>query len=214
MPWGIVATGPPRPERALPASIPHISFVAFDFIAVQERPEFVLEGNLLMVLALIPNILAEVINPRLSCGERAIASLPVKLRQPSVLRAQPVVGTGLELPDCVAQRDCTPEEEKRMDVLGLGVDFDRLAAQPMEGPTHVGMEVGAEVIRQARLPVFGGEDEVSIYLGERLWHSFAVLAPLQGAFDSPTGSPRASAWRPQPWAGFYRPVGPETPSSR
>ena len=76
-----------------------------------------------------------------------------------------------------------------MNVLGLRVDFDRLAAQPMKRPAHVSMEVGAEVVGQARLPAFGGEDKVSIDLGKRLWHSFAVLAPFQGAFGSLNGSP-------------------------
>jgi len=133
-------------ERALRTSIPHIPFVVLDFITAQKRPEFVLVRNLPMVLTLIPNVLAKLVHPRPACGECALASLPVKLRQPNVLRAQPIVGTGLELPNGVAQRGRAPEEKKRLDVLGLRVDFDRVAAQTRKRPAHVGLEVGPEVI--------------------------------------------------------------------
>ena len=76
MPWASFAPAVPRPERALPASIPHILFVVLDLITAQKRGEFVLEGNPLEVLALIPNVLPKLINPGLACGECAIAPLP------------------------------------------------------------------------------------------------------------------------------------------
>ena len=57
------------------------------------------------------------------------------------------------------------------------------------------------------LAVFGGEDKVRIDSGKRLWHSFAVLAPFQGAFGSLNGSPGHRPDGLSPGLGSTGPLG-------
>jgi len=113
--------------------------------------------------------------------ENALAALPVKLRKASVPSARPLVGTGLELTDGLSQGDGAAQQKERVDVLGLGVDFDRDAAHPIECAAHASMEVRSSLIGEAAFPMFSGEDQVGIEFSKRLWHSLVFLAPFQGA---------------------------------
>jgi len=123
--------------------------------------------------------------------------------------------------DNVAQRFGPCEEKQTVQMVGLGVDFDRETAEAFERAAHVGMEIGANLVRQGSFAIFRREDQVDVDFGEGLSHDAgdsstcrrSCQAGALAAFQA------ARRWcpltqgiglRPQPWARFSRPVGPAT----
>ena len=62
-------------------------------------------------------------------------------------------------------------------MVGLGVDFDRETPEAFERAAHIGMEIGANLVRQGSFAIFRREDEMDVDFGEGLSH---------GAGDSST----------------------------
>ena len=95
--------------------------------------------------------------------------------------------------DDVAQRLGPCEKKQGVQVVGLGVDLDRGTAEAFERAAHVGMEIGANVVRQGSTAVLRRKDEMNVDFGEGLSH---------GAGDSSTGLPICQA-------GLSRPSRPQ-----
>jgi hypothetical protein len=53
-----------------------------------------------------------------------------------------------------------------MNMVHLGIDLDGDAPQSIERSAHVRVKVGADLIAQATFPLFCGENQMSIDLGE------------------------------------------------
>ena len=64
-----------------------------------------------------------------------------------------------EVADNAAQRLGPCEEKQTVQMVGLGVDFDRETAEPFERAAHVGMEIGANLVRQGSFAIFRRENE-------------------------------------------------------
>ena len=52
-----------------------------------------------------------------------------------------------------AQRLGPCEEKQTVQMVGLGVDFDRETAEAFERTAHIGMEIGANLVRQGSFAV-------------------------------------------------------------
>ena len=72
--------------------------------------------------------------------------------------------------DNVAQRLGPSEEKQTVQMVGLGVDFDRETAEAFERAAQVGMEIGANLVRQGSFAIFRREDEMNVDFGEGLSH--------------------------------------------
>ena len=59
-------------------SIPHVSFVPFDFILCKELPELILERNRPMMFLLVQYVLCNFGNVRPRIGKCAVSFLPIK----------------------------------------------------------------------------------------------------------------------------------------
>src|SRR5262249_30220094 len=110
-------------------------------------------------------------------------------------------------------------KKQRVQVLGLGVDFDRETTKTLERTAQIGMEVWANLIRQDSLAVLGRKDEMNVDFGEGLSHAAdsSTHVPIcQAGFSRPFRPqeedgcpfPRASAFGLSPGLEFSRPVGP------
>src|SRR5262249_43982964 len=63
------------------SSVPEIAFVELDLVARQQQPQFILVGDLAVVLFLIGNVGFDISRIRLAYGEGTISRLPVKIAQ-------------------------------------------------------------------------------------------------------------------------------------
>src|SRR5882757_897065 len=84
---GFCAADHRRPERAREL-IPDITLIKFNFVALQERAEFVLKRHSFVVFALGADVFPHFLHPGLAHRKRAITSLPIKIREPRSLLAQ------------------------------------------------------------------------------------------------------------------------------
>ena len=57
-----------------------------------------------------------------------------------------------------------------MGVIGFGVDLNSRRVEVSQDAADVGVEVGTDILTQSSFPVFGGENEMNVNLGERLSH--------------------------------------------
>ncbi len=116
-----------------------------------------------------------------------------------------------------AQRLGPREKKQGVQVVGLGVDFDRRTAEAFERAAHIGMEVGANLVRQGSTAVLRREDEMNVEFGEGLRHagdSSTGLPICQAGFSRPfrphcvgISLPRASAFGLSPGLGSPDPLG-------
>lgn len=182
MPWENVPNKFMRPERVR-ESIPHISFIKFNFVSFQKRAELVLKRNPFVMLALVANVFANPFHSRLAHRKRAVTALPKKMRELRPACSQPIVGALFYLPDDITQRFRPGHYEQQMCVVRFGIDFDGRATESFERPAHVGVEVGANVIRQNALPIFRGENQVDVNSGEGLRHGLRLSRPFRAHDD-------------------------------
>src|SRR3954454_6697363 len=149
------STRPPsgRPERPRESSAPHVALVKFDFISLEERTELLLKQLDSMMLALVADVGSNVFDLRLAHRECTESRLPKEARKLRASAPKPVVRAFLEVADNVAQRLGPCEEKQTVQMVGLGVDFDRETAEAFERTAHIGMEIGANLVRQGSFAI-------------------------------------------------------------
>ena len=85
-----------RPERSRELSIPHVTLIKFDLIGLEERTEFLLKRFDPVMLALIPDVGANLFDLRLAHRERSESRLPEEARELRAVSAKPVIRAFLE----------------------------------------------------------------------------------------------------------------------
>src|SRR5262245_37842286 len=126
------------PGMACRLSGPHVAFVKFDFISLEERTELLLKRLDSMMLALVADVGSNVFDLRLAHRECTESRLPKEARKLLAPAPKPVVRAFLEVADNVAQRLGPCEEKQNVQMVGLGVDFDRETAEAFERTAHIG----------------------------------------------------------------------------
>src|SRR5262245_28424546 len=127
MPW---VYGPPQPRglkgpREREPSIPHVALIELDLIGVEERAELLLKQFGTVMLALVTDVGSNVFELRLAHRKGAEPRLPKEARELGILPAKPVVRAFLDLTGDLAQRHGPGEEKQSVQMIGLGIDFDR-----------------------------------------------------------------------------------------
>src|SRR5262245_235956 len=151
-------------------SIPHVALIELDLIGLEEPTELLLKRLDPVMLALVADIGPNVFELRLAHRESAESRLPEEARELRIPTAKPVVRAFLELADDVAQRNGPCEEKQSVQVIGLGVDFDRQAAEAFERAAHVGMQIVANLVGQSSFAVLCRENEMNVDFGKGLSH--------------------------------------------
>jgi len=67
-------------------------------------------------------------------------------------------------------------------MIGLRVDLNTGRIEISKDATHVCLQVGADILAEKAFPVFGGEDEMDVNLGEGLRHA-RLLSPFRALVD-------------------------------
>ena len=179
MPWVRAFEKWPRPERAQ-KSVPHISFIEFNFVSFEKSPEFVLKRNLFMMIALMADVISHLFNRGLAHRKGAVAALPIKIVESLIAFAQPIVGTFFQLPNDIADRVGACHHKQQMRVVRFGIDFNWLTSEPVENSSHVGVQSRSNFIRKISFPIFCGKNQMDVDFGERLRHVM-ILALFQSA---------------------------------
>lgn len=78
------------PQRGY-VSIPNISFIPFDFMFAQKRPDLVLKRHFSVMFFLSGDVAFDLLEARLADGEVRVARLPFKVGKACVLLLQPFV---------------------------------------------------------------------------------------------------------------------------
>ncbi len=187
--WGVApCTTAPQirglKARPIEPSIPHIPFVAFNSILLQQRPELLLKITLPMMRLLALDVLDQGLQIRRPNRERTISSLPRKLRQRGRLRFEPLGRGGLELFHQLRNRCCARQSNRQMNVVGnaphaitfaFGIANDS-GKISVERRTHGSIELRHSVLR--------AEDYMDEQKRERLWHRSDYRSGLQPSFRS------------------------------
>ena len=87
-----------------------------------------------MMLALVADVGSNVFDLRLAHRECTESCLPKEARKLRASAPKPVVRAFLEVADNVAQRLGPCEEKQTVQMVGLGVDFDRETPRPLSVP--------------------------------------------------------------------------------
>ena len=85
-------------------SIPHVTFVVLNSVAVQEFSELLLERNLPVVRLLSRDVFADGLDLRKADGENAVAILPGELPQAGAFGFEPERGAAFDLLDHFRRR--------------------------------------------------------------------------------------------------------------
>src|ERR1700742_3012260 len=152
MPW-VYGRHLPRPERPRESSVPHVALVKFDFISLEERTKLLLKRLDSMMLALVADVGSNVFDLRLAHRECTGSRLPKEARKLRASAPKPVVRAFLEVADNVAERLGPCKEKQTVQMVGLSIDFDRETAEAFERAAHVGMEIGANLVRQGSFAI-------------------------------------------------------------
>src|SRR5436305_7028359 len=150
------------------SSIPHVAFVILDFIGLEERAEFLLKSLDSVVLALVADVGPHFFDLRLAHRERPESSLPEESLELRALTAKPIVRAFLEVSDNVAQSLGPGEKKQGVQVVGLGVDFDRKTAKAFERAAHVRMEVDTNLVRHRAFAALRRKDALIVVVGVEL----------------------------------------------
>jgi len=136
---------------------------------LQEGDEFLLKGNLAVVLLLVANILhqrgyvgladAEGAVPRLSSEGRPMRSL-----------VDPQGRVRFDEPQRFRHREPRGKRQETVNMLGPGVRVNQLTVDIPDDPSHTSEQVRAEVGCEEWLAVLGGKDDMGEQVGKGVSH--------------------------------------------
>jgi len=89
-------------------------------VRVQELPEFLLKADHAVVAFLLRDVLQDSFHIRRAHRKRAVAALPMEIRQAAPLRLD---GTGLHFLHDFCQREVLRQSKQRMNVVARASDF-------------------------------------------------------------------------------------------
>jgi hypothetical protein len=135
----------PSPERAeQPAlkktSIPHIPFIVFHPMLLEQCPQLILKRSLQVMLGLILNVSPHHVCLRFTHRERRIPALPVEIAIPRVFLLDPRRTRFLHLADDVRQRVIFGKREQDVKVILHRVGLQGRRLQILQHANHVCME--------------------------------------------------------------------------
>ena len=133
---------PINPKRV--ESIPHIPFIEFDFITLQQLSEFVLKRNLPMMFFLPGDVISHVFDLREADGENAIAVLPCEIREVGRFGFQPQRRTAFDLLDHVRRVAGARQRAEQMNVVFHTANDDGLAFEIREDAAEIAMQFVAQ----------------------------------------------------------------------
>src|SRR6266699_7118749 len=152
-------------------SIPNVFFIPFDFVLAQKHAQLILKTHLAMMLLLIGDVLLHLFEIRLADAKVCVASLPLEVGEIAFTFLQPEVGDAFQLlyPFCL--RDGAPESREQMHVVFHSAGEDGRTIELFRDTAEIRVErVARAFVAQKRTTVFGGEDEMNVNGGKRLWH--------------------------------------------
>jgi hypothetical protein len=152
-------------------SIPNVFFIPFDFVLAQKHAQLVLKTHLTMMLLLIGDVLLHLFEIRLADTEIRVATLPFEAGVIATAFVQPEVRDAFQFLHPFGLRDGAAEAREQMDMVFHPTDEDGRAIELFENPAEIRVEaVASGFVAQEGATVFGGEDEMNVNGGKRLWH--------------------------------------------
>jgi hypothetical protein len=195
----------PSPEGAEQYhSIPNVPFVADDCVRVQQFPEFILKAGRTVMPLLLRNIFDDFFHVRPADRKRAVAALPMEVRQSAPLRLEPFRRTGLHFLHDFCQREILRQSKQGMNVVARASDYKRRGVLLVENRREVGVKIFPHGRQQHWFAMFRTEDQVNVELRKGLRHGGNLFRPF-----------RAQGWKgrlhldPGRWPGlcYFAPLG-------
>ena len=135
-PNGVVAIG----DMQFDDSIPHISFIKFDFMFAQERAKFVLKRRLPMMFLLARDVLFHLLKVGLAHREIRIAALPFKIGVVAAMFFEPAVGNPFQFLHPFRLCDGAGKTAEQMNVVFHPANDERRTVERLGHAAHVGVQ--------------------------------------------------------------------------
>lgn len=155
----------------LARSIPNVFLIPFDFVSFQQRAQLALKTNLAVMLLLSGDVLLHRFEIGLAHGEIRVAALPLEVGVIATAFLQPEVRDAFQFLHPFGLRDGASEARKQMNMIFHAANKNGRAIELFRDATEIRMErVARGFVAQERTAVFGGENQVNVNGGKRLWH--------------------------------------------
>src|SRR5262245_49978334 len=148
-----------------------IPFVIRYAVRIQKSYELVSERFFLMMLFLSRNVILDFLNIRLADSERSITALPGKILQIGKHIMHPSARVSFEIAQNVRQRLIWSQFCKQMNVIFHAIDRQRNSTQSANRSADVFVKTRLMGVRDQRLAIFCGEDDVINQVRECLSHN-------------------------------------------
>jgi len=147
LPWVNGEINPPNPngvvthcDKQADDSIPHITFIKFDFVFAQQRAKFVLECRLPMMFLLVRNVLFHLFKVGLAHREIRIAALPFKIGVVAAMFFEPAVGYPFQFLHPFGLGDGAGKTAEQMNMVFHSANDERRTVERLGHAAQVGVQ--------------------------------------------------------------------------
>jgi hypothetical protein len=156
-PWDGRPFAPGSPRRVVRSSPPYVARIEINAVFFQERDEFCLEVDFLMMFLLARDVGQRCAYLSATDGERPVAFLPRKVLDCAGF-VHPMRGRALDLPHSLCNRDRRWKRKKNVDVIVGSSNRESFHIVFSRNASHVSPHPRLNLWRDGLAPLLCGED--------------------------------------------------------